>query len=129
MNILDENIAENQRQLLRSWRISVRGIGADLGYLGIKDDAIIPLLHGLRRPTFFTRDADFYRAHLRHAGYCLVYLAVDQYEAALFIRKVLHHPDLDTQAKRIGKVIRASHDRLTLWRIRAEIEINLDWVG
>jgi hypothetical protein len=26
----------------------------------MKDDEIIPLLHSLRRPTFFTRDLGFY---------------------------------------------------------------------
>ncbi len=31
MNILDEQILENQRQLLRSWRIPVRQIGYDIG--------------------------------------------------------------------------------------------------
>jgi hypothetical protein len=127
MIILDENIAENQRQLLRSWRISVRCVGIEIGQVGIKDDAIIPLLHELRRPTFFTRDSDFYKANLRHAGYCLAYLAVDQYEAATFIRKVLRHHNLNTQAKRMGKIIRVSHDRLFVWQLRAEIETTLGW--
>lgn len=31
MNVLDENIPENQRQLLRSWGISIRQIGLELG--------------------------------------------------------------------------------------------------
>jgi hypothetical protein len=44
MNLLDENIPEHQRQLLRSWRIPVRQIGIDVGYKGISDDAIIVLL-------------------------------------------------------------------------------------
>ena len=59
MNILDENIPESQRQLLRSWRIRTQQIGHELGRRGMKDEEIIPLLHQLRRPTFFTRDLDF----------------------------------------------------------------------
>ena len=44
MNILDENVPESQRQLLRSWRIRVSQIGDDVGRKGMKDEAIIPLL-------------------------------------------------------------------------------------
>ena len=43
MNILDENIPESQRTLLRSRRIAVRQIGHDLGRKGMKDDEIISL--------------------------------------------------------------------------------------
>lgn len=53
MNILDENIVDDQRQLWRSWRISIRQIGVDIGRAGMKDEEIITLLHGLNRPTFF----------------------------------------------------------------------------
>lgn len=59
MNILDENIPESQRLLLRSWRIRTQQIGHELGRRGMKDEKIITLLHQLRRPTFFTRDLDF----------------------------------------------------------------------
>jgi hypothetical protein len=37
-------------------------------------EEIIPLLHSLRQPTFFTRDRGFYRPGLLHSAYCLVYL-------------------------------------------------------
>ena len=36
MNILDENIPESQRQLLRSWRIRTQQIGHELGRRGMK---------------------------------------------------------------------------------------------
>ena len=52
MNVLDENISVIQRQLLRSWRISVRHIGYDAGRNGMTDEEIIPFLLTLRRPTF-----------------------------------------------------------------------------
>ena len=68
MNILDENIIENQCQLLRSWRIRFRQISCDIGQQGLKDKEIISLLHSLNRPTFFTRDDDFYNHKLCHAG-------------------------------------------------------------
>lgn len=43
MNILDENVLKSQRQILQSWRISIRQIGYDVGRRGMKDDEIIPL--------------------------------------------------------------------------------------
>ena len=49
MNILDENIPESQRQLLRSWRIRVQQIGHELGRPGMKDEENIPLLNHVRR--------------------------------------------------------------------------------
>ena len=64
MNILDENIIASQRQRLRSWRIRVRQIGVDIARKGLQDEEIIPFLHHLRRPTFFTRDRGFYRREI-----------------------------------------------------------------
>ena len=69
MNVLDENIFELHRQQLEAWSIRVRQVGVDIGKLGMDDrEEIIPLLHGLRRPTFFTRDKDFYHRWLSPSG-------------------------------------------------------------
>ncbi len=91
MNLLDESIPENQRKLLRQWRVSVRHLGYEIERRGIKDDAIIPYLLQLPRPTFFTMDSDFYKRRLCHARYCLVYLDVEQPRAAEFVRRLLRH--------------------------------------
>ncbi len=127
MNILDENIPRNQRELLLSWRVSIRQIGYDMGRKGIQDDEIIPWLHQLPNPTLFTRDADFFDRQLCHQRYCLVYLDVDKYEAAFFVRRVLRHSELDTQAKRMGAVIRVSHTGLSIYRSRTGGLTFLDW--
>jgi hypothetical protein len=127
VNILDENIIDSQRRLLNSWRISVRQIGYEIGQKGMKDREIIPFLHQLNQPTFFTRDDDFYERRLCHAGYCLVYLDVRKEEAAIFVRRVLRQTAFKTKAKRIGKVIRASHVGLALWNLNAGKEEYLDW--
>jgi hypothetical protein len=69
MNLLDENIPKPQRERLEGWRVAVRQIGTGIDRRGLLDDEIITLLHGLRRPTFFTRDKDFYervRCHTRY---------------------------------------------------------------
>jgi hypothetical protein len=92
VNILDENIALDEFEKLRKWRIPVRQIGYDIGHKGLQDPEIIPFLHRLRQPTLFTRDLDFYRRRLCHAQYCLVYLYVRPFEAAEYVRRVLRHP-------------------------------------
>ncbi|MEK6410330.1 MAG: hypothetical protein AABN34_25700 [Acidobacteriota bacterium] len=127
MNLLDENIPRRQRLILSSWRIGFREIGVEIGRPGIKDSEIIPLLHGLKSVTFFSLDRDFYKSYLCHLGYCIVYLDVEDYEVADFIRRFLRHPSLDTQAKRAGKVIRVAHTRLRVWRLHSEREQELVW--
>jgi hypothetical protein len=65
VNVLDENLLESQRLLLRSWGIPVRQIGVELGRKGMADEEIIPFLLTLPRPTFFTRDLGFAARVLR----------------------------------------------------------------
>jgi len=127
MNILDEHIVKSQRQLLSSWRVPYRHISSDFGRSGMDDEEIIPLLHKLRDPTFFTMDIDFYKPRLCHAGYCIVYLAVEEDEAALFIRRFLRHGAFKTEAKRMGALIRVSYLSLTVWRLHEEKPIELLW--
>jgi hypothetical protein len=112
---------------LWSWRIQFRQIGFEFGRPGIKDREIIPLLHSLRRTTFFTRDDDFFDRKLCHAKYCLVHLAVRKDEVAVFVRRTIRHPEFDTEAKRMGSVIRASHVGLAVWRLHSENQIRYDW--
>ena len=128
MNILDEGTPDSQRQLLRRWRISIRHIGHGVGRKGLQDEEIIPLLIRLRHATFFTLDADFYKPNLCHERYCLVNMAVRKNEAAEFVRRVLRHSNLDSEAKRMGKVIRVSHVGLSVWRLHSEKEIHLEWM-
>jgi len=127
MTILDENIPEDQRQLLRSWRIRVRQIGFEVGRPGMKDDEILPLLHRLERSTFFTRDLGFYSPRLRHPRYGLVCLAVSQYDAASFIRRFLCHPEFVTQSSRLGRVFQVNPGGITFWRLHYEEEQEASW--
>ncbi len=102
MNILDENISKNQRQLLESWRISIKQIGVNIGDSGMKDREIVSFLQQIRRPTFFTR-------------------------AAFFIRRLLKHMEFNTQAKRMGNVVRVSDAGLACWRLHIRDENHLKW--
>ena len=127
MNVVDENVLESQRQLLRDWRVPVRQIGHDVGRKGLKDREILAFLLRLRRVTFFTLDSDFYDRTLCHAKYGLVHLDVRKQEAAIFVRRFLRHPEFDTVAKRMGKIARVSSAGITVWPLHAEREVSFEW--
>lgn len=86
MNIPDENIPDEQRDILRAHHMAVRHFGRDIGRQGIKNQEIIPLLLRLSRPTLFTRGSGFYRRTLRHARYCLVFMSIAEVDSAEFVR-------------------------------------------
>lgn len=88
----------------------------------MQDDEIVPFLHQHRRSTFFTRDLGWHERTLCHSRYCLVCLTVEKEEAAVFVRRVLRHGELNTQAKRMGAVVRVSPTGLRVWRLNAEEE-------
>ena len=127
MIILDENILDGQRVLLEAWRLAPRQVGVNFGHKGVKDEELIGLLRQQRNPTFFTRDGGFYHPKLRHRSYCLVVANVGQNEVAAFIRRFLRHPDFDTQAKRMGKIVRLSRVGMAAWRLRAQAEMQTAW--
>jgi len=127
MNILDENISRNQKYSLHKRRIRFRQIGYEIGYKGIKDEDIIPFLHKLGTVTFFTRDLRFYQSHFCHSQYCLVILAVEDIEIASFIHRFLRHPKFNTKAKRMGKVVRVSHNVIRMCQIHDNREYELLW--
>ncbi len=127
MNVLDENIVASQRECLRSWGVRVRQIGVDIGRKGLQDDAIVPFLRELRRPTFFTRDRGFFHRENCHPKFCVVCLHVASEEVAVFVRRVLRHSRQNTQANRMGLVVRASHGGLGLWRLHAQEEEIVPW--
>ena len=128
MNVLDENIPEPQRQLLRSWRIPVRQIGQDLGRQGMQDrEQVVPLLHSLSRPVLLTRDLGFYDEQLRHPEYCIVCLAVGPNEAASYIRRLLRHSAFNSKRKRMGKVVRVNQIGIRAWVCGQESELEIAW--
>jgi len=128
MNILDENILLSQRDQLRSWRVHFRQIGMEIGRSGMKDrNDIIPLLHTLHSATFFSCDHGFYRAQLRHAGYCLVWLDVLDDEAAEYIRRVLRHAAFRAQAQRLGKIVCVRHSGIRYWQLHERKERLVSW--
>lgn len=116
MILLDEQMREDQRVLLRKWRIRFRQIGKEIGPSGIQDPDIIPFLHTLKRPTLFTLDHGFFKPRLCHSGYCLACLDVTDIRAAEYIRRFLRHSRFDTSAKRLGIVARARPSGVDFWK-------------
>ena len=127
MTVLDENIVEGQRRLLAAWGIPVRQVGYDLARKGLKDEEIVVTLHDLRRLTFITRDAGFYRRDLCHLNYCVVVVSANQYEVAAFVRRFLRHKSFDTQRKRMGKVVKVMPSGVTFWMLRKASEASEAW--
>jgi hypothetical protein len=127
VNVLDENVPEQQRLLLLRGKIAVRQIGNEVGAAGMTDEDILPLLHHLRRPTFFTRDSDFYRRGLRHERYCLVWLDVRFTDVAEYVRKFLRHPAFKAQARRMGWVVQVAPSGISAWGPGAEKETQWPW--
>ena len=127
MNLLDENIRDDQRTLLRKWRIPFRQVGKEISRSGIEDEDLIPLLHRLHRATLFTQDQDFARQELAHDAYGLVYLEVRSKEVAEFIRRLLRHPTFDAQSKRMGLVARVHKEGVRFWRKGSSGIQTADW--
>jgi hypothetical protein len=115
VNVLDENVPLEQRDLLRAWGVPCRVIGQEVGRLSLGDDNIIALLHRLKQPTCFTRDDDFFNRHLIHTSYSLVWLNVAAEEAGVFVRRFLHHPRFSRRKGRMGTVVRVHHNGLEFW--------------
>ena len=127
MNLLDENVRDDQRALLRKWGIPFRQIGKEISHAGIHDDNLLPLLHRLKRPTLFTQDEDFFKARLCHRAYCLVWLDVRYVEVAAYLRRFLRQPQFRSQAQRLGKVVRVHADGLHYWTAGKAGRVSTKW--
>ena len=127
MLVLDENLPAGQRLLLRKWRVRFRVIGVDAAARGTEDENLIPVLHRLAQPTFFSLDRDFYRADCAHVNYCLVWLDVRRREAAEFIRRFLGHPSFDAKAKRMGAVVRVHAEGVLYWLVGENSPKSATW--
>jgi hypothetical protein len=127
--VLDENIFESGRAHLRKWRMNVRQIGYDVGHKGMSDDEIIPLLRRLQRPTFFTRDADFFARGLCSDRFSLAFLDLKSFDAADYIRRFLKHPEFRTWARRKGCVTRIARSGISVWRLHAQRVARYQWSG
>ncbi len=127
MNVLDENVPRDQADLLRQWGVRFRSVSRDLGYSGISDDNIVPLLRRLKRPTFLTRDRDFFIHDLVHAGYALIWFDVKVEETAFFVRCFLKHPFFRLNSQRLGNVVRVHPRGIEYWTRTKGERVRVEW--
>jgi hypothetical protein len=128
MILLDENIRQDQAIQLRRQRVPARFLVEDFARTGIQDPDIVPLLHQLKQPVFFTHDRDFFRRGLTHQNYCLVWLDLFDSKAAEFIRAFLKHELFDTAAKRMGIVARAHQEGIDFWQRNRAVLQRSQWI-
>jgi hypothetical protein len=126
--VLDENVFESQRYELLRRRLHLCQIGRDIGRKGMKDDEIIPLLRTLRRPTFISRDRDFFDKTLCSDRMCLVYANVRPLEVAAYARRLLRHPHFKAWSKRKGCVARVAASGISVWRTKTAHISRYLWV-
>ena len=117
MIVLDENVSENEIWRLREGGIAPRVIGVDISLKSLSDENIIPLLLRLKKPTFFTRDRDFWKMELCHARYAIVFMDIPDHEGeiARYIRLFLRQPMFKTSGMRLGKVFQLQPSGVRYW--------------
>ena len=89
----------------------------------------LSLLHRLKQPTLFPRDRDFWKAKLCHPRYALVYMDIPEDEGlvAAYIRRLLRHPEFDTNGKRLGKVIHVHQTGVKFWQRGTRTLKSVEW--
>ena len=127
MNVLDENIPRDQADLLRQWGVRFRSISRDLGYQGITDEDIVPLLLRLKKPTLLTRDEDFWDRYLAHPRYAVAWFDVEVEETAFWMKRFLTHPLFRTSAQRLGKIVRVRPSGIEYWSKNSAASSHVDW--
>ena len=94
----------------------------------ILDERVPGLLLTLKRPTFITIDHGFWHRGLCHSGYCILYFALtkeEQEKIPTLLRRVLHLPEFQTRAARMGKVARVQKQAVTYWKTGARTVLKL----
>jgi len=125
-HVLDELFDEFIYEQLKARRIAIDKVGAGFGETGWLDEHILQALHGSGK-TFHTRDHGFYHRSHTHSSYCIVYYDVPLAEMATYIRRVLRHPQLNTHAKRLGKVIKVTTRRVEFWQRGRSTKSVMHW--
>ena len=103
MLVPDENISRGTEEQLRAWGIRARVVGDHFLPEDAADENIIPLLHCLAQPSFFTHDVDFYRRELCHPGHALVWLDLSPLDSLIIGLRGSRgtHPEVDVVLARL----------------------------
>jgi predicted GTPase len=88
----------------------------------IKDDAIPVLLRQQHQATFLTiNETDFWQKVLIDAHFCVVCFALPDSQAReipQLLRAVFHLPAFQTKVRRMGKVVRVTHNTVSYYTHR-----------
>jgi len=128
--IVDEQLGKTEVLLpLRRW-ITAQKIESFRPFQVIKDDRVLQILWGLKRPTFVTIDAKFYDKRHRDKRYCLVHFVLtplEQNQLPDLLRRLLQLSEFKTKAARMGKVARVGQTSVRYWQLGDDKEHRLDW--
>jgi hypothetical protein len=91
------------------------------------EDDVIPLLQSLRHAVLFTCDLGLFKRELCHSRYAIVCLQIPDSEVATYVKRFLRHYEFDTNAKRMGKVVRLSPKKIQCWSVKKETESEVPW--
>jgi len=124
-SILDANIDAPEVEQLRR-RLKAKKIGLRFLPAHASDEQIIGLLRRLKTPTFITQDCkDFYMSRRCDKKYCIICLDVPDDLVAVTARKIYRHPQFNTAAKRMGKVIRVTSTYINYFEVGENKEITI----
>ena len=128
MIVLDHNIPRDQALLLRRWRLRANHIGFEVGRPEWQDQQeVLRYLHRLKAPTFFTRDAGFFRQRLSHPRICIVLLTGRVLDTAADIRRFLGHARFATRARRNGLVAKVTPSGVIFWEHTKRSQRRVAW--
>jgi len=124
-HVLDEQVGNQHYRVLQRW-ISIAKIGDGFGWKSMQDDEVRRELHGSGK-TFHTQDKGYYYPKHRHRTYCLVHYDVEDDELVTYIRRFLRHPQFNTHARRMGKVVRVTGQYIEVWSLNSDNREIIEW--
>ncbi len=133
MIVFDENI--HQQSLMKSVATWYRGQVVSITMLRpgtlIQDEVIPTLLQQANEATFVTNNvSDFWQKVLAHQNYCIICISLPNnrlYEISGLLRRLFLLPKFRTKAARMGKVVRASHQRVQYYQVNGNRLTTFEW--
>jgi hypothetical protein len=128
--LLDEHISHPRVLLLLQKWIKVEPLTELRRGQHVLDERVPSLLLTLKQPTFVTIDRDFWKRHLCHPDYCLLYFPLRREEQGMIpdlLRALLRLPEFRTRAARMGKVARVSTAAIHYWQFPNKDLQELAW--
>ena len=111
--------------------VTAQQIGAELSHAkGLSDEQIIPFLRSLKRRTFITIDAWFYKSRLCDNAYCLIYFRLtmeQQAQIPSLLRRLFKIEGFRTVKERMGKVVHIGHEAIRYYQRGLPGEQRLNW--